>query len=60
MFDHYFSLNEAAKLLGVTEVTLKRYIRENLLPAKEEQGQQILPKDAVNRYKDIQDRLQRR
>lgn len=60
MASEYFSIDEAAQLLEVSEVTLKRYIRENLLPAEEQQGEKVLPVDAVKRYKDIQDRLNRR
>ncbi|EAR10486.1 helix-turn-helix domain-containing protein [Reinekea blandensis] len=60
MSDQHFTIDQAAKLLGVTEVTLKRYIRENLLPTEDVQGMKMLPKDAVQRYKAIQDRLQRR
>lgn len=60
MDDNYLSVAQAAKILGVSDITLKRYLRENLLPSEKHNGAVRLTKEAVERYKSIQDRLNKR
>lgn len=60
MSDDLMRINEAAQYLGVTDITVKRYIREKLLSAVEKNGQILLEKGVVERYKTIADRFHKR
>jgi excisionase family DNA binding protein len=54
------TLDEAAKYLGVSEITVKRFIREKLIQTQAHEGEELPLKEAVNRYKEIHDRMQKR
>ena len=54
------TIDEAAKFLGVSEITVKRYIREKLIQTEEQDGEHLPVKDAVDRYKAINERMQKR
>lgn len=60
MSDNFMRVSEAAQYLGVTDITVKRYIREKLLTAVEHNGQIMLQKEVVERYKTIADRFHKR
>lgn len=60
MSDNFMRVNEAAQYLGVTDITVKRYIREKLLTAVEHNGKIMLQKEVVERYKTIADRFHKR
>lgn len=60
MSDDLMRINEVAQYLGVTDITVKRYIREKLLTAIEKNGQTLLEKGVVERYKLIADRFNKR
>lgn len=58
--EKYMTLDQAAEFLDVTDITLKRYIRENLIQHEEVEGETLLLTDAVVRYKTIAERLGKR
>ncbi len=60
MASDYLSINQAATLLNVSEITLKRYIRENLIPSSENNGNVVLLASDVEKYKAINEKFVRR
>ena len=51
------TLSEVCQLLDKPEVTVKRYARESLLPSVKEGRELKFPEDAVQRYIEIEKRL---
>ena len=60
MTSEHMTIDQAAKYLGVSDITVKRYIRENLLQHVDQDGQQLLLTEAVERYKKINEQFTRR
>ncbi len=60
MNQDFMSIAQTATLLGVSEITVKRFIREKLIHAEDQNGELMLLKEAVNRYKEIHDRMNKR
>lgn len=60
MSEEVMTVDAAASFLGVSDITVKRYIREKLIQSKEENGQTVLIKTAVERYKKINDQFGKR
>jgi len=51
------SMQQAAQFLDVSEITLKRYARENLIPSIKQGKDLLFDLAAVENYKQIADRL---
>jgi len=51
------SIEQAAQFLDVSEVTLKRYAREKLIPSIQQGKELVFELKAVENYKKIADRL---
>ena len=51
------SIQQAAQFLDVSEITLKRYARENLIPSIKNGKDLLFDVKAVENYKQIADRL---
>jgi len=60
MTDETMTIAEAASYLSVSEITVKRYIREKLIQSDETDGQIVLSKAAVENYKKINEQFARR
>ncbi|WP_372871480.1 helix-turn-helix domain-containing protein [Shewanella sp.] len=57
MSDKKLTLDEVAKILNKTPVTIKRYARENLLSAEGEGDNLLFKEDEVMRYLEFSKRL---
>lgn len=55
----FLSIDQAAVFLNVSDITVKRYVRENLLPSSKQNGQPMIDKSALERYKTINDQFKR-
>ncbi|BCE03090.1 helix-turn-helix domain-containing protein [Marinicellulosiphila megalodicopiae] len=51
------NIKQAAEFLDVSEITLKRYARENLIPSIKKGKDLLFEIKAVENYKQIADRL---
>lgn len=60
MASEFLSIAEAAKFLGVSDITMKRYIREKLIQSESQSGNTVLAKEALERYKRINEQLSKR
>ena len=61
MSDTLLTIQQTADLLNVSDITVKRYIREKLLQVAQGDGDSaLLEKGAVERYKTITERLSKR
>ena len=54
------TISEAAEYLSVSDITIKRFIRESLIQSEEQNGETVLLRDAVERYKKINEQFSRR
>ncbi|MFC3700347.1 helix-turn-helix domain-containing protein [Reinekea marina] len=59
MQSEFLSIEKAAEFLSVSDITVKRYIRENLIPSVEQNGETMIDKSALERYKAINDKFKR-
>jgi predicted site-specific integrase-resolvase len=50
-------LEEVSEVLGLKEVTIKRYAREGLLNGKQENNKWIFLESEIEKFKAIQDKL---
>lgn len=57
MSDKLLPLSEVCKMLDKSEVTVRRYARESLLPSIEKDGQLMFPEGSVKQYMEIEKRL---
>ncbi|MBT1444546.1 helix-turn-helix domain-containing protein [Shewanella sp. JM162201] len=57
MSDKLLTLDEVAKILDKSPVTIKRYARENLLSAKGEGDDLVFKEEEVMRYLEFSKRL---
>lgn len=53
----HMSIAEAAKVLGVSDITVKRFIRENLILSEKVDGEPMLITEAVEKYKALTDKF---
>jgi excisionase family DNA binding protein len=60
MANEHMTIEQTASYLDVSEITVKRYIRENLIQHVDKDGQQLLVTEAVERYKKINEQFARR
>ena len=60
MAAEFMSISEAAAYLGVSDITVKRFIREKLIQSEEHNGEPRLLTEAVERYKRINEQFARR
>lgn len=60
MSSELMSVAQAAEFLQVSEITVKRFIRENLIQFEEKDGEPMLIKEAVERYKALTERFSKR
>ena len=51
------TVKEAAQFLAVSEFTLKRYARENLIPSIKQGKEFVFELDAVENYKEMADKI---
>lgn len=54
------SLTEAANILGETEVTVRRYAREKLIPSLTENGDIVFEREKVDQYKKLKEQFGKR
>lgn len=59
MADIQLNLAQAAELLDVNEITVKRYVREHLIKSEEVEGNVLFNKEDLERYKEITTRMGR-
>jgi len=59
MSDKILSLAETSALLNVSEVTVKRWVREHLLKAEKNGSELSFAETDVIKYKEINDKLSR-
>ncbi|MFQ3281822.1 helix-turn-helix domain-containing protein [Reinekea sp.] len=59
MPSEFLTIEQAATFLNVSNITLKRYLRENLIPSSKQNGQPLIDKAALERYKAINDQFKR-
>ena len=50
-------MNEVAEILGLKEVTVKRYAREGLLNGKQEKNEWRFLNSDIDKFKEIQGKL---
>lgn len=60
MASDHMTIKQAATLLNVSEITIKRYIRENLIPSTETDGNVTLLTADVEKYKAINEQFAHR
>lgn len=60
MASEHMTIEQTATFLNVSEITVKRYIREKLIQFTEQDGQTLLLTEAVERYKKINEQFSRR
>lgn len=60
MSAEYMTIEEAASFLGVSDITVKRYIREKLIQSEKQSGSVVLLREAVERYKRINEQFSKR
>ena len=60
MSSELITIAEAAQFLGVSDLTVKRYIREKLIQSEKHNGKPMLLKEAVERYKKINEQFHQR
>ncbi|WP_196157555.1 helix-turn-helix domain-containing protein [Reinekea sp. G2M2-21] len=60
MSSEYMNVAQAAAYLGVSEITVKRFIREKLIPSEIQNGQKMLSVSAVENYKKINEQFSKR
>ncbi len=60
MSSEYMNVAQAAAYLGVSEITVKRFIREKLIPSEVQNGQKMLSVSAVENYKKINEQFSKR
>jgi excisionase family DNA binding protein len=59
MASEFLSIENAAVFLNVSDITVKRYLRENLIPSVDQEGETVIDKEALERYKAINDKFKR-
>ena len=55
--DNWLKVNEVAEILGLKEVTVKRYAREGLLNGKQEKNEWRFLNSDIDKFKEIQGKL---
>lgn len=60
MNNEYMSIAQTAEFLGVSEITVKRFIREKLILSESVDGELVLLTEAVKKYKALADKFSRR
>lgn len=59
MSNNLMTIDEAAQFLDVSDITVKRFIREKLIPAEDNNGKMMLQRENVERYKKITEQFKR-
>jgi predicted site-specific integrase-resolvase len=55
--DNWLKVDEVAEILGLKEVTVKRYAREGLLNGKQEKNEWRFLNSDIDKFKEIQGKL---
>jgi|TARA_B110000003_G_C16264501_1_gene384352 predicted site-specific integrase-resolvase len=55
--DNWLKVEEVSEILGLKEVTIKRYAREGLLNGKQENNQWQFLASEIQKFKEIQGKL---
>ncbi len=55
--DNWLKVKEVAEILGLKEVTVKRYAREGLLNGKQEKNEWMFLNSDIDKFKEIQAKL---